>query len=62
MVKIATFFLIGMAVLALFGRLRIPGLGKRGGRRALPKPSRCRRCGRIEPGGGPCTVCNGDGS
>jgi hypothetical protein len=59
LVKIATFFLIGMAILALFGRLRWPG-----GRPRLPgrptkaekpaKPGRCRHCGAFRIGTGPC--------
>jgi len=46
-IKIATFFLIGMAVLAMFGRLRWPGGARR--RRDLPKPTTCARCGQICP-------------
>jgi len=55
LVKIATFFLIGMAVLAMFGRLRWPGGARR---RNLPKPSTCARCGRVNLTGGSCRHCN----
>jgi len=55
LVKIATFFLIGMAVLAMFGRLRWPGGARR---RDLPKPSTCATCGRVNVTGGPCRHCN----
>ena len=60
MIKIVTFFLIGMAILAMFGRLRFPGLGGRRGDRAgvLPKPKRCRRCGKINVTGGSCDRCD----
>jgi hypothetical protein len=58
LVKIVTFFLIGMAVLALFGRLRWPGAMRRVGKRrdadALPgKPRKC-SCGAYRIGSGPC--------
>ena len=46
MVKIVTLFLIGMLVLAMFGRLRLPGRGKRA--------ARCPACGRPKIGNGPC--------
>lgn len=64
MIKIVTFFLIGMAVLAMFGRLRFPGIGKGGGKGrgnssgSLPKPRRCKTCGRINVTGGPCETCD----
>ena len=60
-VKIATYFLIGMAILALFGRLRFPGIG-RGRAGALPRPKRCKRCGRINVTGGACDTCDGPDS
>ncbi|MEV8467137.1 hypothetical protein AB0T83_10130 [Fluviibacterium sp. DFM31] len=47
LVKIVTFFLIGMAVLAMFGRLRLPGQGKLEARK-------CRDCGTYRIGKGPC--------
>ena len=55
-IKIATFFLIGMAVLAMFGRLRWPGGARR--RRDLPKPTTCARCGQINLTGGRCPTCD----
>jgi hypothetical protein len=60
-VKIVTFFLIGMAVLAMFGRLRWPGGARRVGRGrkgSLPRPRTCPRCGRINVTGGACETCN----
>ena len=54
MLKIVTLFLAFMAVLAMFGRLRLPGL-KRG--QDLPKPRRCKSCGRFVLRGGPCRDC-----
>ena len=47
MIKIVTFFLIGMAILAMFGKLRMPRVN-----RLLTK--KCRRCGRYRVGRGPC--------
>jgi hypothetical protein len=47
-VKAVTLFLIFMAVLAMFGRLRLPG-GKRLG------SLRCPQCGRPKIGRGPCS-------
>lgn len=52
LVKIITFFLIGMAVLAMFGKLRVPKIGK-------PKlgelpVKKCRKCGSYKIGKGPC--------
>ncbi|CTQ33640.1 hypothetical protein JAN5088_02424 [Jannaschia rubra] len=46
-VKIVTLFLIGMAVLAMFGRLRFPG-------RARLARARCAHCGAVCAGRGPC--------
>ncbi|MEM8956470.1 MAG: hypothetical protein AAGC86_01525 [Pseudomonadota bacterium] len=47
MIKIVTLFLIGMAVLAMFGRLRMPRIGP------LSK-GKCPRCGRHRIGKSPC--------
>jgi len=49
--KIVVLFLVGMAVLAMFGRLRMPKIGR-------SKPVRCGECGRIIIGKPPC-VCGG---
>lgn len=43
--KIISLFLVFMAVLAMFGRLRMPG---------VPKPRKCPKCGRYRIGAGPC--------
>ena len=52
-IKVFTLFLIVMAALAMFGRLRI------GGRSKKPPPSRlsvarCPKCGKPRIGAGPC--------
>ncbi len=52
MVKVISLFLIAMAVLALFGRLRLPG-GKRGSTKRLAA-TRCAHCGKPQIGTGPC--------
>lgn len=55
MVKIVTLFLIALVVLAILGRLRIPGLGdwrKRGHRITA---IRCDRCGAFLLGGERCS-------
>ena len=51
-VKIVTLFLIGMAILAMFGRLRYPGR-RRSGR------LRCPQCGAPRVGRGPCACGKG---
>ena len=48
--KIVTLFLIVMAVMAMFGRLRFPGQERL--RRMTSK--KCRACGRPRIGSGPC--------
>lgn len=50
MVKIVTLFLVGMAVLAMFGRLRLPYVGKV----ALQKPRRCPKCRKYLFNNDPC--------
>ena len=45
--KIITFFLIGMAVLAMFGKLTVPGAKK-------IADKRCPKCKRFRIGKGPC--------
>jgi len=62
LVKIVTFFLIGIAALALFGRLRWPGSQRRIGRSdppKPPKPKKCRHCGAYIVGSGPCPCGKG---
>jgi len=56
-VKIITLFLVGMGVLAMFGKLRLPG----GRRVSLNKPRKCPRCGRYQLGKGPCPCGKGKG-
>ena len=63
MIKVATLFLIGMVILAMFGKLRWPGGARRVGRDkrgALPKPKTCPNCGRMNLRGGPCRACRED--
>jgi hypothetical protein len=54
LLKIFSLFLIGMAVLAVFGRLRFPG----GGRKSLGA-AKCPKCGRPKIGKGPCDCGKG---
>lgn len=53
LVKGITLFLVGMMVLALFGRLRFPGQKKL-------DAMKCPKCGRYRIGSGPC-VCEKKG-
>jgi len=46
-IKIVSLFLIGMMVLAMFGRLRYPGQKQLQSRK-------CPKCGRYRIGRGPC--------
>ncbi|SDF30925.1 hypothetical protein [Limimaricola pyoseonensis] len=52
LIKIATLFLVVMAVLAMFGRLRLPKV--RGPRGLLGGGKTCPACGRPRIGRGPC--------
>ena len=45
--KVVILFLVGMGVLAMFGKLRFPG------QRRL-SAMKCRKCGRYRIGKGPC--------
>lgn len=47
LVKIASLFLVGMAVLAMFGRLRYPG-------QKQIEAAKCPDCGRFKFGRGDC--------
>ena len=58
MIKIMSLFLVVMAVLALFGRLRLPGRKPRQTLQRLGQP--CPRCGRPKIGPGPCPCNSGD--
>ena len=52
-VRAVLLFLIAMAVLAMFGKLRLPSLpGMRKPR--LPAARKCPECGAYNPGKGPC--------
>ena len=54
--KIVALFLIFMAVLAMFGKLRLPGqekLGRLTGRKRLSR-GKCPKCGAPRIGRGPC--------
>jgi hypothetical protein len=53
-VKIVTLFLIAVGVLAMFGKLRVPGVKRLGA-------TRCPDCGRLRIGKGPCP-CKKKGS
>lgn len=50
--KIVSLFLIAMAALAMFGKLRFPGQKKL-------NSARCPRCGRFRIGKGPCDCGHG---
>ena len=52
MIKVVTLFLVGMIVLAMFGRLRLPGADRLASRR-------CKSCGRLRIGRGPCPCGRG---
>jgi len=49
LIKGMTLFLIAMAVLAIFGKLRLPG-----GKARRGAAGRCPACGRPKIGPGPC--------
>ncbi|ANB32856.1 hypothetical protein CCR90_14680 [Rhodovulum sulfidophilum] len=58
LLKVALLFLIGMAALGMFGKLRLPR--PRGG--LLPgrrRPAKCPHCGRFRIGRGPCPCGKG---
>lgn len=62
LVKIVSLFLVGIAALALFGRLRWPGAGRKrvakGGEKP-GKPGKCPACGAYKVGSGPCPCGKG---
>ena len=55
LVKIITFFLIFMAVLAMFGKLRMPKLKSK----LMSRKEKCRNCGAPKIGKGPCPCGKG---
>jgi len=54
MIKVVSLFLIGMVVLAMFGKLRFPGQKRL-------QSMKCTRCGRYSIGKGPCGCGKGKG-
>jgi hypothetical protein len=54
LIKIITIFLIGIAVLAMFGRLRLPKLKNPLRRDGQLNASKCNKCGSYILGQGPC--------
>lgn len=56
-VKVVTLFLIFIAVMAMFGRLRFPDI--KGRIAGLKKPKKCRSCGTFRVGSGACPCGKG---
>ncbi len=52
--KIITFFLLFMAILGIVGKWRNKLLGRPQDSNQLPRPQRCKACGRFRIGRGPC--------
>ncbi len=52
--KIVTLFLVGMGVLAMFGKLTYPG-------KKRLQSAKCPKCGRYRIGKGPCPCTQGKG-
>ena len=52
--KVVVLFLVGMGVLAMFGKLRFPG-------QKQLAAARCKSCGKFNLGSGPCACGNGKG-
>jgi len=55
-VKAVTLFLIGMGVLAMFGKLRIPYINKQ---KKIGKAKTCSKCGTPIPRGAKCPCAKG---
>lgn len=53
-VKIVSLFLLGMVVLAMFGKMRFPGQKRLAA-------ARCKSCGKYRIGKGPCSCRKGIG-
>jgi len=51
-IKVVSIFLVGMIVLAMFGKLRFPGQGKL-------NPRRCGKCGKFLIGASQCRCDKG---
>lgn len=58
-IKIVSLFLIGMGVLAMFGKLRLPSIEASKTILGLNKPKKCSSCGRHIIGKGPCPCKKG---
>ena len=56
MLKIVSLFLIFRAVLAMFGKLRLPKIPRRQG--GLPKPRYCKQCAQYKLRGETCEQCS----
>lgn len=54
MVKIVSLFLIGMLVLAMFGKLRVPAVRRAAEKLKLARVQTCPKCRNPNPGGGRC--------
>ena len=52
--KVVILFLVGMGVLAMFGKLKFPGQKRLAA-------ARCKSCGRLKIGTGPCGCGSGKG-
>jgi hypothetical protein len=53
-VKIVSLFLLGMVVLAMFGKYRFPGQDRLAA-------AKCKKCGKFKIGKGPCRCLKGKG-
>ncbi|WP_417604043.1 hypothetical protein [Primorskyibacter flagellatus] len=53
-VKVVILFLVGMGVMAMFGKLRFPGSKRLAS-------AKCPKCGRYKIGRGPCSCGHGKG-
>jgi len=53
-IKAVSLFLIGMVALAMFGKLRLPGLRRTTGKLKPGRVKTCPKCGAPNPGGGRC--------
>lgn len=54
MVKIVTLFLIGIMILAILGRLRLPKFGSRNRKTRIKDARKCPKCGSYILHGGDC--------
>jgi len=59
MVKVVSLFLIGMLVLAMFGKLRMPKLPKVKPRKPIQTAKKCPKCGAYRIGDKPCDCDKG---